>query len=294
MTVTLCDIREYIEALASDDGEFYIVCGRYGDRPVPAGGLRFDSRATARAGARAVRRYRERLRGYDPKLPYYDLIVCQDSDPEHDDCPTTAWTVTEPVVNGSGNSPTGLVKFCHRVAGAVFEALSNSGHEEIEQSILDSYIDLATELSDRDELSLCVLESAAGELARCLPPAEQAAVLARAAARLDTGDVAEQPVATACADLRTHGMVEDVARSPWAVSAADDHRQISIELSGYALSERDQRLPILPVVIACFGRGLDHAPTTTRVEPLDDGWELTFVFGDDGVSDGLASTPIQT
>lgn len=291
MTTTLGELREYIEALASDDGEFYVVCGRYGDRPVPAAGLRFDSRATARAGLRAVRRYRQRLREYDAALPEYDLIVCQDTD--HEDCPTTAWTMSDPVVTGQSETA-GLVEFCHRIAGAVFEALSTSGHEDIEQAILDCYTEHAAERSDRDELSLCILESAADELAARLSPAKQAAVLARAAARIETSTVADQPVATACADLRTHGMVEDVARSPWTVSAADGQRQIVIELSGYALSERDQRLPILPVVVACFTRGLDRAPTTTRVEALDDGWELTFVFGDDGVSDGLASTPIRT
>ena len=37
---TLTEIRDHIESLASDDGEYYLVCARYGDRPVPASDLR--------------------------------------------------------------------------------------------------------------------------------------------------------------------------------------------------------------------------------------------------------------
>ncbi|MFC7194060.1 hypothetical protein ACFQL4_04340 [Halosimplex aquaticum] len=35
---TLTDIRERIEALATEDGSYYVVCGRTGERPVPAAG----------------------------------------------------------------------------------------------------------------------------------------------------------------------------------------------------------------------------------------------------------------
>jgi hypothetical protein len=132
----------------------------------------------------------------------------------------------------------------------------------------------------------------AGELARALSPTKQAAVLARAASKLETQSVGDQPIAAACADLRRHGVVEDACRSPWSVSATET-KEIVVELAGYALSARENRLPILPIIVDCFGRGLDRAPTATRVERIDDGWELTFVFGTDGVSDGLASAPIQ-
>ncbi len=76
---TLVDIRDRIRELASESGEFALVCARYGDRPVPAAELRFDSRAVARAAARETERYRATLRRYDPQLPYYDVIVCQES-----------------------------------------------------------------------------------------------------------------------------------------------------------------------------------------------------------------------
>lgn len=75
---TLLDIADHIESLAAADGEFSLVCARYGDRPVPAAGLRFDSRETARAAARATEQYRDALRRYDPELPFYDVVVRQE------------------------------------------------------------------------------------------------------------------------------------------------------------------------------------------------------------------------
>ncbi|OYR46051.1 hypothetical protein [Halorubrum sp. Eb13] len=75
---TLAAISDHIEALSSETGEYSLVCARYGDRPVPAAGLRFESRAAARAAARATEQYRDALRRYDPQVPYYDVIVRQE------------------------------------------------------------------------------------------------------------------------------------------------------------------------------------------------------------------------
>ncbi|WP_144923966.1 DUF7551 domain-containing protein [Halorubrum salsamenti] len=75
---TLLEISDHIESLASETGEYSLVCARYGDRPVPAAGLRFESRPVARAAARATEQYRDALRRYDPRLPYYDVIVRQE------------------------------------------------------------------------------------------------------------------------------------------------------------------------------------------------------------------------
>ena len=77
-TTTLHDTRAYVEALASEDGGYYLVCGRTGERPVPATDLRFDSRTTARVAARVAEQYRTHLREYDSRLPNYDIVVCQD------------------------------------------------------------------------------------------------------------------------------------------------------------------------------------------------------------------------
>jgi hypothetical protein len=75
---TLVAISDHIEALADADGDYSLVCARYGDRPIPAAGLRFESRAAARAAARATEQYRDALRRYDPQVPYYDVIVRQE------------------------------------------------------------------------------------------------------------------------------------------------------------------------------------------------------------------------
>jgi len=77
----LTDIRAYIESLASESGEYYLVCARTGDRPVPTAGYRFDSREQAHAGARATEQYRAVLRRYDGKVTCHDVIVCQE--PRH-------------------------------------------------------------------------------------------------------------------------------------------------------------------------------------------------------------------
>lgn len=301
MSGTLEHVREHIEALASESGEYYLRCARYGDRPVPAAGLRFESRATARSAARATTHYRQHLREYDPELPQYDIVVCQEAcEPTYthvEDRSTAAgrWTMTKPVVTEQvASEEQKLIDFCHDIVGAVFEALSKSGYREIESAVMDCYFESSERLCNPDELCLRLLERMAGELGRQLPPTKQAAILARAASELDTEAVADQPVAAACADLRTYGVVDDVSRSPWSVSAANGTKQIVVELSGYALSAHENRLPILPIIVDCFGRGLDRAPTSAQVEQTDSGWELTFRFGSDGVSDGLADAPIQT
>jgi hypothetical protein len=41
---TLIDIREHIETLADEDGAYSLVCGRTGERPIPAAGKRFPNR----------------------------------------------------------------------------------------------------------------------------------------------------------------------------------------------------------------------------------------------------------
>lgn len=75
MTSQLCRLRERIESLASERGEYYLVCSRYGDRPVPADGCRFESPGVAQQAARLTEEYRSVLRGYDPDLPRYDIVV---------------------------------------------------------------------------------------------------------------------------------------------------------------------------------------------------------------------------
>lgn len=72
---TLQDIRTHLDTLAVAIGRYAIVCARTGEHPVPISGLRFPDRETAARAARIAQRYRSRLRQYDPRLPYHDLIV---------------------------------------------------------------------------------------------------------------------------------------------------------------------------------------------------------------------------
>ncbi|WP_435195952.1 DUF7552 domain-containing protein [Natronomonas sp. EA1] len=73
---SLVALRLRVEALASETGEYAVVCACHGDSPVPADGLRFDDRPTARAAARATRAYRVALRRYDPRTSLCDPLVC--------------------------------------------------------------------------------------------------------------------------------------------------------------------------------------------------------------------------
>jgi hypothetical protein len=77
MNETLCAIRERIEALATATGEYYVVCGRTGQRPVPVDDVWFPDRETAAEAAQTARAYRSLLREYDPQTPVHDFVVCQ-------------------------------------------------------------------------------------------------------------------------------------------------------------------------------------------------------------------------
>lgn len=211
---TLEEIRTHIEELASETGDYYLVCARYGDRPVPASGLRFESRATARAAARATEQYRTALRRYDPQLPYYDVIVCQYTGAsERTDCVSNSdqnpndWTLSEPRLDTSAPDRQTLVEFCHRVAATVFETLSEHEYEAVESAIMDAYFDLAETLTDPDDLCLCLLEGMSGELDQRLTPAEQDEVLCEAAARLPPIESADQPVSAALTLLEQRGLL---------------------------------------------------------------------------------------
>jgi len=74
---TLAAVRERIEALASPGEEYYVVCGRTGERPVPVAGRSFPDRETAAEAAQTASAYRGLLREYDPEAPVYDFIACQ-------------------------------------------------------------------------------------------------------------------------------------------------------------------------------------------------------------------------
>lgn len=348
---TLEEIRDHIERLAAADGEYYLVCARYGDRPVPAAGLRFGDRPTARAAARATEQYRAALRRYDPGVPRYDVIVCQlcgrhgrpsgrdPSEPRADgsdwgngiDEPDgigravrpdddERWTLSEPVVNGRTRRyerRRRLVERCHRIAAAVFEALSENGCRDVETAVMNRYFELAESLPDPDDLCLRLLEAMATELADRLPPEDLIEVLSRAASRLegprdafdasertltarDGADDAPDTFSATLADLRERGLLDGFTRLPSASGRLTDPERgteavvETARITGYALSPRDGALPVLPIVVELLGRSPERRPTGIRVEPADAGWTIRIFFDRDGDPDGLTISPIRS
>jgi hypothetical protein len=295
--MTLVEIREHVEALATDDGDYYVVCGRTGDRPVPAAGHRFEGRATARSAARATEQYRSALRRYDPRVPYYDLIVCQDARPVSpaDQPPREGayQSLSEPVLRAASPQPERreLGEFCHRVAAAVFEALSGDGYGSVETAVMDAYFELAETVAGPNALCLCLLESIAGELDARLRPTDQADVVTSAAARLGA-DPAAEPLAATLARLENRGLIRGYTRSPWAGDHGGGPRSAVVRLSEYALSPRRGRLPVLPIVLDLARRQPAPLPSSLHAVERDGGWEVTLVRAGEGEPSGLASAPI--
>jgi hypothetical protein len=285
----LDDIRDHIETLATESGDYYLVCARYGDRPVPAQGLRFTDRPTARAAARATEQYRAALRRYDPTLPRYDIVAC------HDHSPELGWPEADGREASASGPPTDgdqrLVAFCHRTAAAIYESLVEGSHGAAADAVMASYYEMA-ESRGPDDLCLTLLERMAEELSARLSPAEQADVLSDAAGAVGPRSEATDPVAAALSDLRGCGLVGEFTSSGWSVDD-DGHRSVEFRLSEYALSPRDNHLPVLPIVVDLFRRGLERPPTETWVVHTEGGWEFTLVFARDGEPDGLTNAPIR-
>ncbi|GAB3689077.1 hypothetical protein GCM10028857_24010 [Salinarchaeum chitinilyticum] len=306
---TLGEIRSAVEALSSEDGSYYLVCARTGDRPVPAADLRFDSRACARAAATATEQYRAALRRYDPQLPYYDVVACQAGETESDGRSGGVWTATAgrdrraggdagdsgrftPAASASSGERSALVECCHRVVAAAFEALSAAGHDAVESAVMDAYVELAEAVEDPDELCCCLLECMAAEIDRELSPRQQAAVVADAADRLPAPQPTDRPLSATLEDLQARGLLAGHARSRWSADP-DGARSVVALVDGYVLSPRDGRLPVLPVVVELLRRQPDWQPATLDVVALDVGWKLRLTLADETPPRGLASAPIR-
>ena len=296
---TLVDIREHVETLASDDGDYYIVCGRTGDRPVPVAGLRFDERGTARSAARATEQYRSALRRYDPQVPYYDLIVCQRASrhtaPARSGDRTTDTlrdVLFRPAPDSDEPERRTLVEFCHRIAGAVFETLSEEGHDDVESAAMAAYFELAETIDDPSELCLCLLESVATELDEHLRPASQSAILAGAATRLQPVDETRDAITGTLSTLDVHGLIESYTRSPWSVALDGSTRSAVVRVDGYALSSYDGRLPVLPLTVELARHRPTRLPRSVEVSAVDGGLQFTFSMADTTDRGGLVSAPI--
>ncbi|MDS0476094.1 hypothetical protein [Natrinema sp. 1APR25-10V2] len=280
---TLREIRSEIERLASDDGAFYVVGARSGERPVPVTGHRFATRAAAAEAARATEQYRAALRRYDPKVPFYDPIVCEerptsaDGDAVEADSggPDRSNATGEPCVRVDreerARSESPLIEFCHDVSGAVFEALSARNHEAAERAIMDAYLAAAEAPTDRNTLCLVMLETMASELERQLDAAEQRRVLTAAAAALPPVDPAADPVKASLAHVDSLSLV-----SEYGVNRESDDgpgETWTVSLRGYAIECGEGRFPTLPIGIDLLRRTAApiEAFGVTDVTALGDG-----------------------
>ncbi|WP_058365030.1 DUF7551 domain-containing protein [Haloparvum sedimenti] len=286
---TLDDVRGHIESLATADGEYVLRCARTGDRPVPTTGLRFPSRPTARAAAKATEQYRAALRRYDPQVPFHDVVACQRRLQGHRGREATGDDERDRSRPESGSRPSTaerrtLVDFCHTAAGATFEAIENSPHRGVETAIMDAYLEAAESVSDPDELCLHLLEHVAREVDDRLDPTEQAALLCDAAARLPApSTAAADPLKGALCDLRSVAFLEAFAvHAPESDPTVDpettaNRRSRSVTLRGYASADDGgDALVTLPFTLALLSRVGDadaaanvSVTAATRLDPAD-------------------------
>ncbi|TQQ80621.1 DUF7551 domain-containing protein [Halonotius roseus] len=323
----LRDLRAHIDALATADGRYTLVCGRHGEQPVPADGLWFPTRSVARQAARATTQYRNALRRYDPELPQYDIVVCQGHPSVAEPASSTPAAESTPASPTTLPADSPLVTFCHRVAAAVFETLAAEGYSEAETAVMDAYLDHAETQPTADGLCLRLLESMATVLADRLTPREQAAVLAAAADRLpatpedSVADAETDPTANTAADptantantatdstaadptpdtavtavfeaLRTRGVVGAYRDTPWLQHRETGTRSILVEVSGYAFSPYGGSLPTLPVVIELYRSVADWQPVAVDVAAITDGWRFRVVPVGEAPPGGLVSASV--
>ncbi|SEL25578.1 DUF7551 domain-containing protein [Haloferax larsenii] len=300
---TLVEIRNHIEELATDDGSYVIVCGRTGEQPVPTTGLTFEDRTTAENAVRAATQYRSALRRYDPRVPYYDLIVSQSDDARMASArPSGAWGTGAEQKRGApvfeteddGGQQTERIEFCHRVASSVFEALSDTGHRAVETAVMDAYFELAETTSSPDELCLRLLESMATELHYRLESSEQAAVLARASERLPSRPGADGSVEATLDEMQRLGLIGSYTCSQWSPNPEDGTKSVEITFGEYALSEREGRLPVLPVILDLYRRRGASKPVSLHVTREGDEWHGKLAVSSESKGVGLASVPIHS
>jgi hypothetical protein len=156
---------------------------------------------------------------------------------------------------------------------------------------MDAYFEFAEAVEDHDELCLCLLECMSTELDERLCLADQAEVLANAADRLEpSGD--DDPFDGTLAALERRGVIDGFTRSPYSVGFDGGVGAVVVQVSGYALSARDGRLPVLPVTLELCRRHPERPPQPVSVTAVDGGWQFTFVQSDTPGRNGFASAPV--
>jgi len=265
---TLSDIRARLDELSVAVGPYRVVSAKTGDGPFPVTGLQFPNRATAAEAATVASAYRRALRRYDPQVTVHDLVVTEAAtlDPGWPDPPQT------------------VPEYCHAVAGALFETLSDR-HGPVERTVMDAYLDAAERTTDRERLCLTMLERSAEALEARLPTSEQATVLAATAGRLPPVEPDGEPLADTLASLRATGLLAEYAIEP--TPGGPGRRTKRVTLEGYRPSLSAERCPVLPVAVELFRRTA-VAPHVTDLERTSTGWTFVVATAGDASAAGLS------
>lgn len=282
---TLGEIRRYVDAMADEEGSYYVVCSRTANQPVPLAGKRFVSRSSARSALAAAEQYRVALRSYDPYIPYYDLIVCEADDPPSasdgfgtEPEASAGW---HPAVDRTGGRP--RIDFCHDVTAALFEALVSRGVDDVETEIMDRYLERAERVADPDELCLRLLETAVSAVDRRLTPEEQRRLFEDAVGRLPPASRSPVPIERTLTRLVSMTFVEG-----YTVRRVDDEsdRASTVTLRDYALDAHRRRVPTLPFAIDLrrrYGGGISIRAATHRG---GDDWQLDLRLTPEATAEG--------
>ncbi|WP_246987509.1 DUF7551 domain-containing protein [Halorientalis marina] len=284
---TLNKIRARIEALASPGGEFRVVCGRTGTSPVPVAGKRFPDREAAEEAAQTAAAYRDVLRRWDPRAPWYDFIACEVPDELDGGAPAPAGEIEAPE-----RSRSALTGYCHDVAAAVFETLSVEGHEDVESGVMDAYCERADDFDDPDALCFHLLGTLARELDDRLSPGEGATVLEGAAAEFPRPSTSEDPLDATFGRLQRLGLVEGYRLDP---RQGDRVGQQSwrVTVEGYALAVDGRPLPALPIAIDLCRRLPSATLRLSAAERLTDRtWRFDLTATTDDDAAGLLCVPL--
>jgi len=265
---TLSDIRTRLEDLAVAVGPYRVVSAKTGDGPFPVTGLQFPDRATAAEAATVASAYRRALRRYDPQVTVHDLVV------------TEAATLSP----ASPDPPRTVPEYCHSVAGALFETLSDR-HGPVERTVMDAYLDAAERTSDRERLCLTMLERSAEALDARLSPGEQASVLVATAGRLPILESPDEPLADALQSLRSTGLLAEYALE--STPSGPGRRPQRVTLAGYRPSLSAERCPLLPVVVELLRRTA-VTPHITDLSRTESGWSFVVATAGDAPAAGLS------
>ncbi|WP_144901984.1 DUF7551 domain-containing protein [Halobellus captivus] len=274
---TLRDISRHVDCLSAPGGPYAVVCGRTGCEPHPVSGRRFDDRDTAAEAAEAAAEYRATLRQYDPQVPFYEPLV-------HDVEDTPPGVAT----TGDADPRFRYLEFCHNVAGATFEALSDASLREVETAAMETYLTLAEVVEDRDDFCLTMLWSVTSELALRADRNQRAHVVDAAAAALRGPNAPSTvgPDEALRATIETLERVGFVDANSVAVGAGSDRWRVTF--GDYALAERTGRLPTLPLSVALAKRLPQTNFSFTAATPVGEGrWQLAVEL--DETPDGLVS-----